>query len=51
MKKKATSRRRIDVNVEELDRIIEAAMRAPLNESEFPAKVHNDGGRAYFFGK
>lgn len=31
MKKKA-SRRRIDVNVDELDRIIEAAMQAPLNE-------------------
>jgi transposase len=33
MKKKA-SRRRIDVNVEELDRIIEAAMQAPLNEAD-----------------
>src|SRR5580700_10973521 len=33
MKKKA-SRRRIDVNVDELDRIIEAAMRAPLNEAD-----------------
>jgi hypothetical protein len=31
MKKKA-SRRRVDVNVDELDRIIDAAMRAPLNE-------------------
>src|SRR5258708_5178583 len=31
MKKKA-SRRRIDVNVDELDRIIDAAMQAPLNE-------------------
>jgi len=34
MKKKTTSRRRIDVNVEELDRIIEAAMQAPLNETD-----------------
>jgi transposase len=34
MKKKTTSRRRIDVNVEELDRIIEAAMQAPLNEAD-----------------
>jgi transposase len=34
MKKKTTSRRRIDVNVDELDRIIEAAMRAPLNEAD-----------------
>jgi len=33
MKKKA-SRRRIDVNVDELDRIIEAAMQAPLNETD-----------------
>jgi hypothetical protein len=33
MKKKA-SRRRIDVNVDELDRIIEAAMQAPLNEAD-----------------
>ena len=32
--KKKTSRRRIDVNVEELDRIIEAAMQAPLNEAD-----------------
>jgi transposase len=34
MKKKTTSRRRIDVNVDELDRIIEAAMQAPLNEAD-----------------
>src|ERR1700722_8506002 len=34
MRKKTTSRRRIDVNVDELDRIIEAAMRAPLNETD-----------------
>src|ERR1700760_2082012 len=33
MKKKA-SRRRIDVNVDELDRIIDAAMWAPLNEKD-----------------
>jgi len=33
MEKKA-SRRRIDVNVDELDRIIEAAMQAPLNEAD-----------------
>ena len=32
--KKQTSRRRIDVNVDELDRIIEAAMQAPLNEAD-----------------
>ena len=32
--KKKSSRRRIDVNVDELDRIIEAAMRAPLNEAD-----------------
>jgi transposase len=32
--KKKVSRRRIDVNVDELDRIIEAAMRAPLNEAD-----------------
>ena len=32
--KKKTSRRRIDVNVDELDRIIEAAMQAPLNEAD-----------------
>jgi transposase len=32
--KKQTSRRRIDVNVDELDRIIEAAMQAPLNETD-----------------
>jgi hypothetical protein len=31
--KKKVSRRRIDVDVDELDRIIEAAMRAPLNEA------------------
>ena len=30
--KKNASRRRIDANVDELDRIIDAAMRAPLNE-------------------
>jgi transposase len=34
MRKKTTSRRRIDVNVDELDRIIEAAMKAPLNEAD-----------------
>jgi transposase len=34
MRKKTTSRRRIDVNVDELDRIIEAAMQAPLNETD-----------------
>src|SRR5437868_14625182 len=33
MKKKA-SRRRIDVNVDELDRIIDAGMQAPLNEAD-----------------
>jgi transposase len=33
MKKKA-SRRRIDVNVDELDRIIDAAMREPLSETD-----------------
>jgi transposase len=32
--KKNVSHRRIDVNVDELDRIIEAAMRAPLNEAD-----------------
>jgi transposase len=32
--KKKTSRRRIDVNVDELDRIIDAGMRAPLNEAD-----------------
>src|SRR6266853_6233505 len=32
--KKKSSRRRIDVNVEELDRIIEAAMREPLSEAD-----------------
>ena len=32
--KKKSSRRRIDVNVDELDRIIDAAMRAPLNETD-----------------
>jgi transposase len=32
--KKRASRRRIDVNVDELDRIIEAAMQAPLNEAD-----------------
>jgi transposase len=34
MMKKKGSRRRIDVNVDELDRIIEAAMQAPLNEAD-----------------
>jgi transposase len=34
MKKKTTSRRSIDVNVDELDRIIDAAMQAPLNEAD-----------------
>src|SRR5215469_6825189 len=32
--KKKSSRRRIDVNVDELDRIIDAAMRGPLNEAD-----------------
>ena len=32
--KKNASRRRIDVNVDELDRIIDDAMRAPLNETD-----------------
>jgi transposase len=32
--KRKSSRRRIDVNVEELDRIIDDAMRAPLNETD-----------------
>jgi transposase len=32
--KKKSSRRRIDVNVDELDRIIEAAMREPLSETD-----------------
>ena len=32
--KKKSSRRRIDVNVDELDRIIEAAMREPLSEAD-----------------
>src|SRR3954465_1833509 len=32
--KKRTSRRGIDVNVDELDRIIDAAMREPLNEND-----------------
>jgi transposase len=32
--KKKTSRRGIDVNVDELDRIIDAAMREPLNEND-----------------
>ena len=31
---KKASRRRIDVNVDELDRIIDAAMQAPLNEAD-----------------
>jgi transposase len=32
--KKKSSRRRMDVNVDELDRIIDTAMRGPLNEAE-----------------
>ena len=32
--KKTASRRRVDVNVDELDRIIDAAMQAPLNEAD-----------------
>ena len=32
--KKKSSRRRIDVNVDELDRIIDTAMREPLNEAD-----------------
>jgi hypothetical protein len=32
--KKKTSRRGIDVDVDELDRIIDAAMREPLNEND-----------------
>jgi hypothetical protein len=32
--KKKLSRRRIDVNVDELDRIIDAAMQSPLNEAD-----------------
>jgi transposase len=32
--KNKSSRRRIDVNVDELDRIIDAAMQAPLNEAD-----------------
>ena len=32
--KKKTSRHGIDVNVDELDRIIDAAMREPLNEND-----------------
>ena len=31
---KKTSRRRIDVNVEELDRIIESGLSAPLSEAD-----------------
>jgi hypothetical protein len=31
---KRTSRRRVDVNVDELDRIIDGAMREPLNETD-----------------
>ena len=31
---KKTSRRKIDVNVDELDRIIDGAMREPLNETD-----------------
>ena len=31
---KKTSRRKIDVNVDELDRIIDGAMREPLNERD-----------------
>jgi transposase len=34
MMKKKGSRRRIDVHVDELDRIIDAAMQAPLNEAD-----------------
>jgi transposase len=34
MREKTNFRRRIDVNVDELDRIIEAAMQAPLNEAD-----------------
>src|SRR5579863_899861 len=33
---KKTSRRKIDVNVDELDRIIDGAMRQPLNETDGP---------------
>ena len=46
--KKKTSRRRIDVNVEELDRIIDAAKREPLNESGRPDaedRTACDGGK------
>ena len=32
--KKKTSRRRLEVNVGELDRIIDSAMREPLNEAD-----------------
>lgn len=32
--KKKSSRRRIDINVDELDKIIDAAMQAPLNEAD-----------------
>jgi hypothetical protein len=32
--RKKSSRRRIDINVDELDRIIDAAMQAPLNEAD-----------------
>jgi transposase len=32
--KQKSSRRRVDVNVDELDRIIDAAMRAPMNETD-----------------
>ena len=32
--KKKTSRRRIEVDIDELDRIIDTAMRGPLNEAE-----------------
>jgi hypothetical protein len=41
--RKKSSRRRIDVNVDELDRIIDAAMQAPLNEADgrtLKAAVH-----------
>jgi len=32
--KRNSSRRRIDVNVDDLDRIIDAAMREPLSEAD-----------------
>ena len=49
MKKKTTSRRRIDVNLDELDRIIEAAMQAPLNEADGRGGRHERGGYGGFF--